>query len=133
MIKSFLIAFCFIFVAIISGIAQVARKVDGRVVDSNKVSIPRASIKLVSDKDSFNTVANDSGKFVFPSVSGNRFTLTISSVGYLALRRHYTFDNDTAPAVLKPIILGAEPNTLQQVYVRGANPVILKEDTVEYT
>ena len=133
MIKSFLIAFCFIFVAIISGNGQVARKVDGRVVDSNKVSIARASIKLVSDRDSLNVVANDSGKFVFPSVNANKFTLTISSVGYMAARRHYTFDNDTAPAVLKPIILSAEPNTLQQVYVRGANPVILKEDTVEYT
>lgn len=130
--RSFLIVFGIVFLTAIAH-AQTGREVDGTVLDSTKLSIPGASVKLISDKgDSTIAVADGAGKFVFPDVKGTKFTLTISSIGYQTLKRHYALDNDTKPAVLDPIILKSESNTLQQVNIVGVNPVTLKEDTVEY-
>ncbi|MBV8390306.1 MAG: carboxypeptidase-like regulatory domain-containing protein, partial [Mucilaginibacter sp.] len=113
--------------------AQTGREVDGIVIDSTKLGIPGANVKLISNKgDSTITITDPNGKFVFPSVNGNKFTLTISSIGYQGLKKHYSLDNDTKPAVLTPIILKSEINTLQGVTIVGVNPVALKEDTVEY-
>jgi hypothetical protein len=131
--KAFLLIFSFSFLTVIYAHAQTGREVDGKVIDSTKLSVPGASIKLISDKgDSTVAVADGTGKFVFPSVNGSKFTLTISSIGYQTLKRHYTLDNDTKPAVLDPILLKSESNTLQGVTIVGVNPVTLKEDTVEY-
>jgi hypothetical protein len=131
--KSFLLVFLFSFLTFIYAHAQSGREVDGKVIDSTKLAVPGSSIKLISDKgDSTITVADGTGKFVFPSVNGTKFTLTISSIGYQTLIRHYSFDNDTKPVVLDPILLKSESNTLQGVTIVGVNPVTLKEDTVEY-
>jgi len=113
--------------------AQTGREVDGTVIDSTKLTVPGANVKLISDKgDSTVTITDQNGKFVFPSVNGTKFTLTISSIGYQSLLKHYVLDNDTKPAVLPQIILKSESNTLKGVTIVGVNPVTLKEDTVEY-
>jgi hypothetical protein len=131
--KSYLLIFSFSFLTIISAHAQTGREVDGKVIDSTKLAVPGSSIKLISDKgDSTIAVADGAGKFVFPSVNGTKFTLTVSSIGYQTLKRRYTLDSDTKPAVLDPILLKSEATALQGVTIVGVNPVILKEDTVEY-
>jgi len=131
--KPLVLLFSFIFFTVIYAQAQTGRQVNGTVIDSTKLSVPGASIKLISDKgDSTQAVADGAGKFVFPSVNGTKFTLTISSIGYQTLIRHYGMDNDTKPIMLDPIILKSETNTLKQVNIIGINPVTLKEDTVEY-
>ncbi|MDB5136164.1 MAG: outer rane beta-barrel protein [Mucilaginibacter sp.] len=131
--KPLLFLFCFIFLTTIYARAQSKRDISGTVIDSTKLSVPGATIKLISDKgDSTVTVTNGDGKFIFPAVNGTKFTITISSIGYQTLKRHYVLDNDTKPAVLDPIILKMESNALKQVNIVDVNPVALKEDTVEY-
>ncbi|MDB5023125.1 MAG: outer rane beta-barrel protein [Mucilaginibacter sp.] len=131
--KSYLLIFSFSFLTVIYAHAQTGREVDGKVIDSTKLAVPGSSIKLISDKgDSTIAVADGTGKFVFPSVNGTKFTLTVSSIGYQTLKRRYTLDNDTKPAVLDPILLKSEATALQGVTIVGVNPVNLKEDTVEY-
>lgn len=131
--KYLLLLIGFIVITTISARAQNGRQVNGTVLDSTKLSVPGANIKLVSDKgDSTVTITDEAGKFVFSAVSGTKFTLTISSIGYQTLIRHYALDQDTKPAVLDPIILKPESNILQGVTIVGVNPVVLKEDTVEY-
>lgn len=131
--KPLFLIFLFSLLTAIYAHAQTGREVDGTVSDSTKLSIPGATVKLISDKgDSTVTVTDPNGKFIFPSVNGTRFTLTISSLGYQSLKKHYVLDNDTKPAVLNPIILKTESNTLKGVTIVGVNPVTLKEDTVEY-
>jgi hypothetical protein len=131
--KPLLLIFSFLFLTVIYAHAQTGREVDGKVIDSTKLSVPGANIKLISDKgDSTVIVAGTDGKFVFPSVNGTKFTLTVSSIGYQTLIRHYTLDIDTKPAVLDPILLKSESTVLQGVTIVGVNPVTLKEDTVEY-
>src|ERR1700761_1642524 len=131
--KHFLLILSLSFLTAIYAQAQTGREVDGKVIDSTKLSVPGANVKLISDKgDSTVTITDGDGKFVFPSVNGTKFTLTISSIGYQSLKKHYTLDNDTKPAVLDPILLKSESNLLKGVTIVGVNPVTLKEDTVEY-
>ena len=112
--KPLLFIFTLCFLTAIYANAQTGREVDGKVIDSTKLSVPGASVKLISDKgDSTVTVTDAAGKFVFPAVNGTKFTLTISSIGYQSLIRHYALDNDTKPAVLDPILLKTEMNMLK--------------------
>jgi hypothetical protein len=131
--KPLFLIFIFSFLAKIYADAQTGREVHGTISDSTKLSVPGANVKLISDKgDSTVTITDPNGKFVFPSVNGTKITLTISSIGYQSLKKHFALDNDTKPATLGTIILKPETNTLQGVTIVGVNPVTLKEDTVEY-
>ncbi|MDB4901899.1 MAG: hypothetical protein JWQ63_1180 [Mucilaginibacter sp.] len=113
--------------------AQSGREVHGTVIDSTKQSVPSSTITLTSDQhDSTTTISDLNGKFVFPSIKGSKVTVTISSIGYQGLIRHYTVTNDNAPADLGNIVLKVQSNMLNQVTIVGVVPVTLKEDTVEY-
>ncbi|WP_426669860.1 outer membrane beta-barrel protein [Mucilaginibacter sp. McL0603] len=131
--KPLLLILYFFLLTITYAQAQTGREVDGKVIDTTKLGVPGASVTLKSDKgDSTVTVTDATGKFVFPSVNGTKFTLTMASIGYQTLIRHYGLDNDTKPAVLDAIILKTESTSLTGVTIVGVNPVTLKEDTVEY-
>jgi hypothetical protein len=131
--KSVVLAFIIIFCTVASLHAQSGREVHGTVIDSTKQSLPGSTIVLTSDQhDSTTTIADLNGKFVFASVKGNKVSITVSSIGYQSLKRHYTLDNDNTPADLGTIILKTESHMLNQVNIVGVVPVTLKEDTVEY-
>jgi hypothetical protein len=122
-----------IFFAVTLTYAQSGREVHGTVIDSTKQSVPSGTITLTSDQhDSVTTISDLQGKFVFPSVKGNKVTVKISSIGYQGLIRHYTLANDNNPADLGSIILKVQSNMLNQVNIVGVVPITLKEDTVEY-
>ncbi|MFI5160324.1 MAG: outer membrane beta-barrel protein [Sphingobacteriales bacterium] len=111
---------------------QIGREVDGTVIDSTKLSVPGATVKLISDKDSSIAVTDGNGKFIFPSVRSNKFSLTASSIGYQTLKRRFGLDTTNKTAILDPIILKTDAHTLAGVTIVGVIPVTLKEDTVEY-
>jgi hypothetical protein len=131
--KPLLLILYFFLLTITCAHAQTGREVDGKVIDTTKLGVPGANVTLKSDKgDSTVAVTDATGKFAFPSVNGTKFTLTIASIGYQTLIRHYGLDNDTKPAVLDAIIIKTESTSLSGVTIVGVNPVTLKEDTVEY-
>jgi hypothetical protein len=118
---------------IVSSQAQDARQVSGTIIDSTKLSLPGSNIKLRNELgDSTVTIADVNGKFSFPQVKGTKITLTISSIGYEGLIRHYTMAGDK-PVVLDPIVLKSATRQLGQVTIVGINPVVFKEDTVQYS
>ena len=113
--------------------AQTGREVHGLVVDSTKQSLPGSTIKLTSDQnDNATTIANTEGKFSFTGIKGLKLTLTISSIGFEGIIKHYTLENDGKAADVGSIVLKPEARQLNAVTVVGTNPVTLKEDTVEY-
>jgi uncharacterized membrane protein YgcG len=108
--------------------------VSGTIVDSTKLSLPGSSIKLVSNSgDSTISIADANGKFIFAGVKGSKITLTISSIGFTAIKKHFALNDDGKPVDLGNIILQSQTNMLNQVTIVGAaNPITLKEDTVVY-
>lgn len=113
--------------------AQSGRQVHGSVTDSTRLSLPGSNILLVSDQhDSTTTIADVKGNFTFPLVKGTKITITITSIGFESIKRHYTLAADNTPADLGTIVLKVQSNMLDQVTIVGVVPVTLKEDTVEY-
>lgn len=131
--RSLLILCSIVLFSFVSVFAQNSREVHGTVLDSTKLSVPGAIVKcLNATGDSILTATDADGKFVFAAVKGPKFTIKVTSLGYQGIIRHYTLDNDTKPVILDPIILKVESNVLNQVNVVAINPVVMKEDTVEY-
>ncbi|TSD64963.1 outer membrane beta-barrel protein [Inquilinus sp. KBS0705] len=118
---------------IIKANAQATRQVSGTVIDSTKLTLPGTNLRLTSDKgDSVITIADANGKFTFPEVKGTKINLAITSIGYQAIIKHFTLDAGTGPVTLDPIILQSDTRQLAAVTIVGVNPVVFKEDTVEY-
>ncbi|SDE74172.1 CarboxypepD_reg-like domain-containing protein [Mucilaginibacter pineti] len=132
--KPLLLILTFTFLSALGVKAQTARDISGTVIDSTKLSVPGSSIKLVSNTgDSTISITNADGKFTFSAVKGSKITLTISSIGYTSLIKHFALDDNNKPVDLGSIVLKAETNMLNQVNIVGApNPITLKEDTVVY-
>src|SRR6185503_20216370 len=132
-VRPVLLVLSFTFLMAMPANAQGGREVDGTVIDSTKLSIPGATVKLISDGgDSTIVVTDGNGKFVIPAVNGKKFTLTIASLGYQTLKRRYALDTASKAAVLDPIVLKSDAHLLAGVTIIGINPIALKEDTVEY-
>jgi len=131
--KSLLLTLSLVFLTVYSVFAQSGRAVSGTVIDSTKLSVPGAIVKVISDKgDSSLTSTDPDGKFSFSGVSGTKFTLSISSIGYQGIRRHFVFDAANTPVNLGSIILKQESNTLATVNIVASQAVTFKEDTTEY-
>ncbi|MEB0263853.1 outer membrane beta-barrel protein [Mucilaginibacter sp. 10I4] len=110
------------------------RSISGTIIDSTKLSLPGSNIKLRNELgDSTVTIADVNGKFTFPSVKGSKITLVISSIGYDGLIKHYNLPADGKAVVLDPILLKSSIRQLGQVTIVGVNPVVFKEDTVQYS
>lgn len=112
--------------------AQTGRPVTGVVKDSTGTTIPGTTIKLLTGKDSMIVATDLNGKFNFPAVPVNQFSLVVFSVGYQPIKRRFVLNNDKTLAVLAPIILKSDAIALKGVTISDVNAVKIKEDTVEY-
>jgi len=112
--------------------AQQPRDVHGTVTDSTGITIPGASVKLISPKDSAIVSTGTNGQFIFPGVISKNFKLTIASMGYESISRKYVMDNDTKAINLDPIKLRQQSNLLKTVNITDVNPISVREDTIEY-
>lgn len=113
--------------------AQATRQVSGTIIDTTKATLPGSVITLTSDqRDSVNAAADINGKFSFPNVKGTKLTITVQSIGYQTIRKHYSLANDGKPSDLGAIVMQSSSTQLKEVTIVGVNAVTVKEDTVEY-
>ncbi|HYD22490.1 MAG TPA: outer membrane beta-barrel protein [Flavipsychrobacter sp.] len=114
--------------------AQTGRTVQGAVQDTARLPLAGSTIVLVTAaRDSITTVTDTAGNFYFNNVEGKKFDLIVTVTGYQGLKRHYSFDNDSLPINLDPILLTPQYNLLKAVKVLGIKPIAFKEDTIEYS
>jgi len=130
--KSFFITLSLIFVAVIYSQAQTTHDLHGVIIDTTKLSVVGAQVKLISDQDSVITTADNDGKFSFSGIKSTKITITFSSMGYITLRKHYALD--ASPTIdLGTIVMRSDVNNLAAVTIVGqVNPVRIAEDTIEY-
>jgi len=112
--------------------AQTGRQVSGVVKDSTGITLPGTTVKLLTGTDSLSVGTDINGRYTFPSVTVNQFSLVVFSVGYKPLKRRFVLNNDTKPAELTPIVLKPAAIALAGVTITDVNAMKLKEDTVEY-
>jgi hypothetical protein len=130
--KSLLLTLSLLLLTVIYSNAQAIHEVHGVIIDTTKLSVPGSQVKLISDQgDSSFTAADADGKFAFAGIKGSKITLTVTSIGYQGIKKHYVLDN-SASIDVGSIILLSETNQLHQVNIIGTSPVTIKEDTVEY-
>ena len=131
--KAYLLILSLIFLTATYSYGQAGRVVRGTIIDSTKQTVPGAKVVLQSDQaDSTITAADNNGNFVFPAVKGTKITISVSSIGYQGVKKHFTLDNSTTPMSVGSILLPIESNVLNQVNVHGVNEVTFKEDTTSY-
>ncbi|OOQ61295.1 outer membrane beta-barrel protein [Mucilaginibacter pedocola] len=132
--KYIFLLFAFLSFTALSSKAQAPRPVSGTIIDSTKLTLPGSNVKISSELgDSLASTTDANGKFTFPAVKGTKINLTITSIGYQGVIKHYTIPNDGKAVVIDPIILKSETRQLGVVTIVGVNPVVLKEDTVQYS
>jgi hypothetical protein len=133
--ESILLVLAFLFVGQLY--AQNGREVGGVVRDSSGTGIPAASVRLVpldGSADSMSTRTNADGVFIFKNVRPSGFTLSVSSLGYRPVHIRSLNPEGAASILLtKPIILKADAIALDQVIVKGAAGVVIKQDTIEFS
>ena len=114
--------------------AQTTHSISGTIIDTTKQTVIGASVKVRNDAgDSTIRVTGLDGKFFFSEVKGTKVTITITSIGYEGIIKHFTFAADGKPLNLGTVILKASSKMLNGVTIVGINPVTLKEDTTQYS
>lgn len=114
-------------------LAQQTRTISGSVSDTSGVFLNDVYVKLVAEKDSVTTTTNATGAFHFTKVAFSDFTISVTRIGYQTFTNSYSITaKDISTFNIDPIKLTTQPNRLTDVVVVAINPVIVKEDTVEY-
>lgn len=114
--------------------AQTGREVSGVVVDTTKEGVLGATVKLIQadKKDTLSIRTNVDGLFTIKNVTATQFTIQISSLGYTPYAKSYQFAAGTDKILIDKITLQQGATMLQEVVIKGAPPVTIKEDSIEY-
>lgn len=115
-----------------SAFAQNGKQVRGTLQDSTGQSVISASVKLTSATDDLTTSSNASGEFVFTQVKEDKFTITVTSLGYETKVLPSQFSEGSTNLNLGKIIVNESSQLLQAVNIDGTPLIVVKEDTLEY-
>lgn len=112
-----------------------AYNITGRVTDSDGEPLVRATVRLLSRRDSSvikGALTNDNGAFRLPDVAPGRYVLQSSYIGFSPV--HKTVTMGKSDLALGAIALADNAITLKSAVVTGVRPAIkVMEDTVEFT
>jgi hypothetical protein len=111
--------------------AQELRTVQGRILDTSKSPIAKASIMLFYDTpgDTLRTLTGNTGYFIFTQVKNRPFYIKATSIGFGSLVK---MSSDTANKVdLGSLALNPSFTTMQEIVI-STPPIVIKEDTVEF-
>ncbi|MFC3200168.1 outer membrane beta-barrel protein [Parapedobacter deserti] len=115
----------------VAGFSQTGKRVQGTLSDQQGEAIIGASVKLVSEVDSMQTSSGRGGIFTFNGIKGQRFVLTVTSLGFDTLRQHFAFEPGKNDLML-PVRLSTSSHMLAEVSITGVAALTIKEDTLEY-
>jgi len=120
----------FLTIAAFAG-AQELRTVQGRILDTAKSPIQKASVMLFYDTpgDTLRTLTGNTGYFIFNQVKNRPFYIKATSIGFGS---RVKMSSDTANKVdLGELALDPSFTTMQEIVI-STPPIVIKEDTVEF-
>ncbi len=112
--------------------AQTDKVVQGLLRDSLSRIVAGASVQLITPTDTVGTSSSVGGLFSFNNVKAQDFKIRVSSIGFEAFEKEYSFPAGENRMMLPAIELKGIPNMLEEVIVNGVVTVQVKGDTVEY-
>jgi hypothetical protein len=118
--------------ASLAGHSQNQIVVSGRIIDSARKSIPKATIQLYTQPDSLSTFSQDDGTFTFYISYNQHFELRITMEGFEPLVKIFQLDPGPHFFRLPPILLKAAYQELVPATVTQVRPIRMRQDTVEY-
>lgn len=135
MSRFYFLSFAIFFVCPLA--AQTSREVSGVVHDTTGTAIIGAIVTLApitGAADTLRSRTDQDGRFIFKGVAPSQFIIFVRSLGYNEVRIRSLNDEAATRIVLgTPIILREGTVMLDQVVINGAPPVVIKQDTIEYS
>jgi len=112
--------------------AQQGYTVTGIVKDTTGLTVPGATVTMLTAKDSLSLSTSIDGIFSFKNMEQSTFTIKVSAIGYAGYHKTFVGAGKTGSFALGAIILKTNNTLLNTVQITSVNPVKLKEDTVEF-
>jgi len=126
--KMIIIFFSLVFTISIAR-AQEPFTLRGQVTDSSGSPLPKATIRVITGRDSILLTAGDDGSFSI-TLSDRKFQLLVTMKGYGSYHRHFYVPEGPGSFTLPPILMATEYQELQAVTV--LQPFTMRQDTLEY-
>ncbi len=112
--------------------AQQGYTVNGIVKDSTGLTVPGATVTMLTAKDSSSLSTTIDGIFTFKNMQQSAFTIKVTAIGYTVYRKTFVGAGKAGSFAIGAIVLKANNTLLNTVNIVSVNPVKLKEDTVEF-
>ncbi|MGJ1322840.1 outer membrane beta-barrel protein [Sphingobacterium faecium] len=106
-------------------------KLQGRVVDSLRVGLAGASIRVYTGKDTLIAGTDKDGNFSLQSIPKGNLELNVSMMGYETYKQNLNDEGKEDHFILPAIILHSKTQRLQEVTVKTA-AIRVAKDTIEY-
>src|SRR5690606_25646190 len=90
------------------------------------------NVRLTTILDTMLAVTNERGQFGFTDIIGPEFRLSFSMIGYKILDRTYANNFPASTMQLLPTVLPPQQTLLAEIVINRVQPIVLKEDTVQY-
>lgn len=116
-------------------IAQNNGMVNGRIVDEAGLSLPGATVVLITASDSTLVqfgITNKEGQFGFQAVPHDDYLFQASFVGLKGVSQPITISAEANMVPLGDVVLTADAYALGEVAIEESMPILIKKDTVEY-
>ncbi|HEX2630657.1 MAG TPA: carboxypeptidase-like regulatory domain-containing protein, partial [Chitinophagaceae bacterium] len=110
--------------------AQKTIDVTGKITDSSGNALSNINVKIRSGQDSAGLRTGINGAFSVRVADKGSVTIELSSIGYKTFIKK--FDSPTNRIDAGTIILEQDALLIGEVVVKSVNPVVVKEDTVQY-
>jgi len=135
MYKLILIGFFLIFSQLLS--AQNQGTITGKLMDSvGKQSLKSASVSIIEPSDSSILefgLAKDKGTFLIKNIPFGYYTVQISFQGFKTVYKKITLNEEQPILDLGTIYMKQESKELDEVIVTTIKPIIVKDDTIQYS
>ncbi len=126
------LVFVFLFASLQAWSQNQRKEIGGIVIDTAGNPLVGVNVRLTTILDTVLAVTDRKGMFNFADIIGPEFRLTFSMIGHKILDRSYASNFPGSTMQLLPTVLPPQQTLLKEIVINRVQPIVLKEDTVQY-